>query len=110
MASLYQPDPYGRGNQNYRPARLVEGFNLDNTELARLRARRRGLPWRHIYLFVLAVVFFKIFLYYEMGPGAYGAKIELLSQGNLMERVAGVVMVLDPVSQWVVDEVRSPLF
>lgn len=70
------------------------------------RQLRRRLPVREIMLFVLAVASFKIFLFFDLGAANYGSKMAALSEGNLLERVAGRAMVLDPVSEWVVDGVR----
>ena len=48
----------------------------------------------------------KIFLFLDMGPAAYGQKVADLSNGTLIERVASRAMILDPVSQWLVDGLR----
>jgi len=84
----------------------LESFNHDGVQIARRRRRQRELPLRQVAYFLIAVVSFKIFLFFDMGAGAYGAKIDELMQGTKWERAAGWAMQLDPASQWVVDGVR----
>ncbi|MCP3972810.1 MAG: hypothetical protein GY717_21330 [Rhodobacteraceae bacterium] len=90
----------------YCQIRSLESFRHDGAEIARIRPQRREWPLRHLLLFVLAVMSFKIFLYFDMGAAAYGAKIEELAQGGLTDRLAARAMVLDPVSEWFVGGVR----
>ena len=84
----------------------LESFNHDGLEIARRKTKRRELPIRQIFLFLVAVLSFKIFLFLDMGGAAYGAKIEELSQGAAWERLAARAMVLDPASKWLIDGVR----
>ena len=90
--------------------RSLESFNHDGFEIARRRTSRRGFPWRQIMYFLVAVVAFKVFLFFEMGAGAYGAKIEELKTGTSLEQYAAMAMTLDPVSQWIVDAIRFGQF
>ena len=90
-----------------RPFKTVASFNHDGVELARVRKQRSSrLPIRHIVLFLLAIVSFKLFLNFDMGAAAYGAKIEEFSAGTVIEQAAAWAMTLDPVSQWILDGVR----
>lgn len=89
-----------------RMSRSIESFNHDGMEIARRRTHRRVLPVRPFLLFALAVFAFKIFLVLQMGQASYGAKMAVLAEGTTMEQVAAKVMALDPVSQWIVDEIR----
>ena len=84
----------------------LESFNHDGLQIARRRRSRRVLPIRQVLYFLLAVMSFKIFLFFDMGAGAYGAKVDELMQGGTWERVAGFAMQLDPASLWVVDGIR----
>lgn len=84
----------------------LESFNHDGVEIARRKTKRREWPIRHLFLFLVAVLSFKIFLFFDMGGAAYGAKIEELSQGAMWEQVAARAMVLDPASKWFVDGLR----
>jgi hypothetical protein len=93
------------GGGKKKPVSL-ESFNHDGVEIARRRHRAHGIPLRQIAYFLIAVVSFKIFLFFDMGAGAYGAKIQELMQGETWERAAGYAMQLDPASQWFVDGVR----
>lgn len=88
-----------------QPASL-ESFNHDGTQIARRRNHRRQLPLRQIAYFLIAVVSFKVFLFFDMGAGAYGAKTKALLAGNSLEKLAGHAMQLDPVSLWFVNGVR----
>lgn len=99
--------PYRIHPQKFRS---LESFNHDGFEIARRRPSRRGFPWQQVLYFAVAVVAFKIFLFFEMGGGAYGAKIEALKDGTTLEQVAAVAMTLDPVSQYVVDAIRFGRF
>ena len=103
------------GKQNsYRIARTaprsIESFNHDGVELARRRKHSRLYPLPQIAQFALAYIAFKVFLFLQMGAGSYGAKITLLSDGNMMERIAAKVMSLDPLSIWIIDGVRFGLW
>lgn len=89
-----------------RNRRSVESFRHDGMELARRRPHRRTLPIRQLLQFALAVMAFKVFLFLQIGAVAYTAKMTELAQGNQVERIAAKVMILDPLSQWVVDIVR----
>lgn len=84
----------------------LESFNHDGMQIARRRRSRRELPLRQVAYFLIAVVSFKIFLFFDMGAGAYGAKVDELMRGSTWERAAGYAMRLDPVSEWVVDGIR----
>lgn len=92
----------------YHPQRFktLESFNHDGFEVARRKPAPRGFPFRQVVYFVVAVVAFKVFLFFEMGAGAYGAKVQELQAGTTMEQIASVAMTLDPMSQWVVDVIR----
>ena len=67
---------------------------------------RRELPFRSVMQFFLIGFFFKIFLFLNIGAVSYGTKIEALSDGNMAERAAARIMVLDPVSSWLIKEFR----
>jgi hypothetical protein len=84
----------------------LESFNHDGVELARRRASQRGLPWRQFLYFAVAVLSFKVFLFFQMGAASYGAKAEELIAAGGAERFAGYVMQMDPVTEWVVDRLR----
>ena len=97
---------YSKASAN-APYASLQSFNHDGLELARRkREKRREFPVRQVFLFVLAIVSFKIFLFLDMGGGAYGAKMEDLANGSTMERLASKAMTLDPVSKWLVDGIR----
>jgi len=89
-----------------RPFKTVETFNLDGLELARVKSKRREIPLRQVFFFVLAIMSFKIFLFLDMGGAAYGAKIAELSSGTGLEQAAAWAMTLDPASEWFVDGIR----
>ncbi|WP_216665230.1 hypothetical protein [Pseudoruegeria sp. HB172150] len=96
-------------NFTIRKAQSVESFRHDGIEIARRRQHRRSLPVRQIALFLLAVFAFKIFLFLQLGPVAYGGKMAELSQGGTFERIAAKVMVLDPVSELLVEGVTRSI-
>lgn len=84
----------------------LNSFNHDGVQIARVRRKSRELPLRHLLLFVVAVMSFKIFLYLDMGAAAYGQKITDLAGGTMIERLASRAMVMDPVSDWVLQGLR----
>lgn len=87
--------------------RDLESFNQDGLIIARFKGRRVWqLPLRQLLYFMIAVFSFKIFLFFEMGAVAYAQKIEDLSKGIIVERIAAKAMVLDPMSKWVIDGIR----
>lgn len=93
-----QPAGAGRGS--------LESFNLDGVEIARRKTRRREFPLRQVIFFLVAVLAFKVFLYFDMGGSAYGAKMAELAEGSTLERMASYAMVMDPASQWLVDGIQ----
>ena len=109
MTTLLGSNPSSRQNE-FRSTFVVEGFNLDGAEIARIRKKRRWVPWRQVYLFVLAVVAFKIALFFNIGAGAYGAMVGDLMQGDTLERVGGILLTLDPISEALVQWLRNPRF
>lgn len=85
----------------------LETFGHDGIELARRRApEKRGVAWPQIGLFVLIVLTFKVFVYVEMGGANYVHTVNDLLAGDGLERLAGILMQLDPISQWVVSFLR----
>lgn len=88
----------------------AEGCLSGTTRVRRASGRRRALrrqfPMRQVLLFMLAVFSFKIFLFLDLGGATYGAKMVVLSEGTMLERVAARAMVMDPVSEWIIDGVR----
>jgi hypothetical protein len=103
MATVFGKQGFGKGVARPSTARRLESFGHDGLEIARLRRHRRSLPVRQILLFLLAVISFKVFLFLNLGGAAYGAKVTELSEGILIERVAGYGMALDPVSKYLVN-------
>jgi len=85
----------------------LSSFKHDGIDLARVkRDKRREFPFRHVFLFLLAVGSFKIFLFLDMGAGAYGAKAEALAEGTRLEQIASWAMKMDPLSLYIVDGLR----
>lgn len=85
----------------------LETFNHDGIELARVSKRkRRQIPIRHFLFFVLAVMSFKVFLYFEIGQVAYTQKMESLAAGTQIEQAASWAMQMDPVSTWIINGIR----
>ena len=83
-----------------------DGFDSNGILIVDEPKRRPGLPFRQIMLFFVAVAAFKIFLFLSMGAATYGSKTETLANGNTVERAAARLMVLDPVSSWLADEIQ----
>lgn len=79
------------------------GFEADGTlgqshyTKERLRRRRRPLL-RPALTFLFVMVAFKGFLLASLGPEEYGAKVEGLRQGNVIEQASAFVMAVDPLS------------
>ena len=101
---------FGRSKRGYpgtgHRAGAIESFNHDGVLIARRRKHKRSLPIREILLFLVAVVAFKLVLFFDMGGATYGAKAAELMAGSTIEQWAGWAMQLDPVSQFIVDQVR----
>ncbi|MDJ0626820.1 MAG: hypothetical protein QNJ44_01060 [Rhodobacter sp.] len=91
-------------------ARSVESYNHDGLELARRRAHRREFPLKQLAQLVLAVMLFKIFLFFQLGAGGYGARMAQLAEGNILEQLAAKAMILDPVSVWLIEGLRFGLW
>lgn len=100
-----------QGDDGYRfaeqPMQTLQSFGHDGLEIARRRKRAElRLPLRQLCLAVLAVMSFKIFLFFEIGEAAYVHKMQELSQGITLERVAARLMPMDPLSVWIIDGIR----
>lgn len=87
----------------------LESFNHDGYQVARRRMRGGGIAWTHIAYLILAVISFKVFLHFEMGAAAYAAKVTELLAAEDWQRFAGMAMQLDPVTQWVIEQVQRVL-
>ncbi len=109
MTTLLGSNPSNRQIE-HRANFVVEGFNLDGMEIARIRKKRRWVPWRQVYLFVLAVLAFKILLYFNIGPGAYGGMVDEMLQGSTLERMGGILLTLDPISEALAQWIHNPRF
>ena len=103
MAFMF--DTTSSRNQSYEGCLHGTTKKLGLVNALRRQGRRR-IPVRHILLFLLAVVSFKIFLVLQLGAASYGAKMQELTAGNTVERIAAHVMVLDPASKWIVGGIR----
>jgi len=78
-------------------------------QVRRARGSRLFLPLWHLAILVAAVILVKAALFFEMGGGAYTAKAETLRQGTALERAAGHLMTLDPLSRTLIDTIRFRL-
>lgn len=70
------------------------------------RGARREFPIRHVGVFILMFVMLKIVMLLNLGSAAYGAKLAVLSEGTMVERIAANAMAVDPLTSWVVQGVR----
>ncbi|MDJ0631350.1 MAG: hypothetical protein QNJ44_24060 [Rhodobacter sp.] len=89
-----------------RSERFVEIIYPEDAGPGRRRSSDRVIPLREVSLFLLALVTIKVLLMAGLGGAAYGAKMASLSQGDPIERLASYAMRPDPVSGWIVDQVR----
>lgn len=73
------------------------------------RRKMRFLPVWQLIFFVYFMLLVRILAMANMGPGTYADRIETLNQGNKLERVAAVVMYMDPVSEAMAYRIRRGL-
>lgn len=87
----------------------LESFGHDGLVIARrrLRPRQREFPWGAVIQVALVVTAVKLLLYVDLGQIAYNAKVDALMQGAWYERAGAWIMVIDPVSQGVIDAVTG---
>lgn len=93
----------------YRSTSTVLSFNHDGLEIARVRNDRRWLPLWHIAVFIYLAMVIRLIVIADIGPAAYANRIEKMSEGTVLERVAAVAMYMDPVSRGIATELRGAL-
>ena len=98
-----------RFGREYRRSSTVLSFNHDGLELARVKSDRRWLPVWHIAVFLYLAMLIRLIVMADIGPAAYGSRLDKLNDGNVIERFAATVMQMDPVSQAIANNVRSSL-
>ncbi len=84
---------------------------IDNNGLLIVKAkpRRMRLPVRGVSLMVLGFFCFKALALSANGPQAYEDRLTLLQNGTTIEAVGARVLSIDPVTQFIADQV-GPLF
>jgi len=98
-----------RVGREYRRSATVMSFNHDGLELARVKNERRWLPIWHIAVFIYLAMLIRLIAMADVGPAAYGSRLDKMSEGTMIERVAARVMAMDPVSQSIANSVRSAM-
>lgn len=93
----------------YRCTSSVLSFNHDGLAIARTRNERRWLPLWHIAVFLYLAMLIRIIVIADIGPASYANRVERMSNGTVLERVASVAMYMDPVSRAVAIEVRNAM-
>lgn len=84
----------------YQRTASVLSFNHDGLEIARVKThRRRWLPVWHVIVFVYLMLLIRLVVLADLGPVGYAARMNAMSNGNILERSAAKVMQLDPYSQ-----------
>ena len=78
---------------------VIESFNHDGLAIAKRKTHARGLPMRHLALFLIAAMSLRMVTYSDLGPAGYAARMSALLEGGTIERMAGRAMALDTVSE-----------
>ncbi|MDF2140661.1 hypothetical protein [Paenirhodobacter sp. CAU 1674] len=76
---------------------------------ANRQRRHRPFPWRGLALVCLAMLLFKAVLLAQLDVQLYTARVEALSNGSLIEQVAGWVLKPDPATH-LISGLFQPLF
>lgn len=103
---------------NFFPRRVATGysrsaalasFNHDGLELARVRRKSRYLPVWHIIFFIYLAMVIRLVVAADIGTAGYEARVHQMKNGSTIERMAAVVMEMDPVSRELAMKVRAGL-
>lgn len=99
----------GKRTEKPRVTGALTSFNHDGLVLAERRRRRSeiDLPWKAFIQVALIVTAVKLLLYIDLGPIAYNARVETLSQGAWYEQIGAWLMFIDPFSQMVLDTITG---
>ena len=77
----------------------------DGLIVAQPKRSTSRLPRKSIILFLVAFIGFKAFLIATLGPLAYEDRLNWLSEGTMVERGGAFVMLADPLSMYVANQV-----
>ncbi|MDG2453221.1 hypothetical protein [Thalassobium sp. R2A62] len=96
------------GRKHDRMARngVVHSVNHDGLIIARARRTKPRFPFKGLALLVLATILFKSLMLFQAGSIAYNERLDLLRGGNVAEAAGAWIMQIDPVTQWVTDQIR----
>lgn len=85
----------------------VAKMNSDGLIVAR-PVRKNSHNTARALIVCLAVLFsFKVFLHQQIGAEAYGARVEILQNGTIAERIGAFAMVADPITVWLAGHVSN---
>lgn len=85
----------------------VTSVNSDGLVIAKPRRKSARGTLRGVALIVLVLMAFKGYLHAQLGPTAYDARVEALTQGSAFEQAGGFVMVADPITKWLSGHIAS---
>ncbi len=90
--------------------RLAQGYvtsvNHDGLIIARPARRSSGMPLRGVFLCLTVLLTFKAFVYAQIGAAAYADRVALLESGTIVEKLGAYVMVADPVTVWLAQQIN----
>lgn len=98
-----------RRRSRFGRTNMVMRFNAEGMELVRVRRRQRWMPAWHLVFFIYMAFLIRIVVMADMGPTAYDQRVTQLKNGNVLEKVAGLVMHMDPVSRVLAMKLRHGL-
>ncbi|KIN73428.1 hypothetical protein [Sulfitobacter guttiformis] len=84
---------------------------IDNNGVVVVKAKRRGrhFPLKGALLMVLGFFCFKALMLSANGPESYSERLALLENGTVVEAMGARVLGIDPVTQFLADQI-GPLF
>jgi len=85
---------------------VIHSVNHDGLIIARPRRGRIHMPIKGLFLIVSAFFVFKAFLLSFLGTITYLERLDLLSQGTVVEQVGAALMKPDPIAIWLLDTFR----
>ncbi len=69
-------------------------------------ARRRHVPVKGMLLAVASLVGFKAFLLMSLGSVGYAGRLELLEEGNALERAGALIMKAGPLTTFMAEQLQ----
>ncbi len=88
---------------------IVARVDANGIVYAKAKRRSRGFPIKGLLLTVLAFFCFKAFMLSANGPSSYEERLSGLQEGNMIEAAGALLLAVDPLTQFIADQMGPML-